>query len=445
MVKRAWSGILGVVAAQGCVLTAHRMLVIAVPWLVLTSTGSAAETGLVVMCQAAPYVAAQVLAGPLLDRVRPQRVSAVGDLISAASMVVLAVSGTPPVWLLMTMLAVVGGADGPAVAAKRLLLRQATQDAGQPFVRGTSAATFVERGATTGGPALAGLLITTDGGGRVLWLSAGLIAVAALIAPSIRARLARDDGDSHYWRRLRAGSTFLCHERSLRSLTVMFMVTNLLDQALLTILLPMWALVGGHSATDLGLTFSAFGGAATGAALAASWLAGKLPRRAMYLAGFVATVARFVVLAAAAPLPTVVTVFLIAGLGSGIGNPIVEAVQLELIPETLCGRVQALVAAWAWLGIPVGGVVGAVMLHAGLGLALWWCGGAYLAAILYPGWRVAWNPTGTPNATSDTARPDRGSTYGAPPRCPPRQIPHGTQECDGVPRNQASEVIGGRR
>jgi hypothetical protein len=97
MVTRAWSGILSVVAAQGSVLTAHRMLVIAVPWLVLTSTGSAAQTGLVVMCQAAPYVAAQVLTGPLLDRVRPQRVSAVGDSISAAAMGVLAVAGTPPV------------------------------------------------------------------------------------------------------------------------------------------------------------------------------------------------------------------------------------------------------------------------------------------------------------------------------------------------------------
>lgn len=445
MVKCARSGILSVVAAQGTVLTAHRMLVIAVPWLVLTSTGSAAQTGLVVMCQAAPYVAAQVLAGPLLDRVRPQRVSTIGDSISAAAMSVLAVSGTPPVWLLMTMLAAVGCADGPAVAAKRVLLRQVTQDAGQPFVRGTSMATFVERGATTGGPALAGLLITTHGGSRVLWLSAGLIAVAALIAPSIRAKLARDNEDGHYWRRLRAGSTFLYHERSLRSLVAMFTVTNLLDQALLTILLPVWACVGGHSAADIGLTISAFGGAATGAALVASWMAEKLPRQAVYLSGFVATVARFIVLAIDAPLPVVVLVFLTAGLGSGIGNPIVEAVQLELIPETLCGRVQALIAAWAWLGIPLGGLVGAALLDAGLGLALWLSAAAYLAAVLYPGWRVAWNPTVMPRAISQAVRLDDGGPCGSSPCSLPKQVQHDTKERDEVRRDQASEAVGGLR
>ncbi len=40
------------------------MSALAVPWLVLTTSGSAAQTGVVVFAQLMPYVAAQLLAGP---------------------------------------------------------------------------------------------------------------------------------------------------------------------------------------------------------------------------------------------------------------------------------------------------------------------------------------------------------------------------------------------
>ena len=58
---------------------------IALPWLVLVTTGSPALTGLVGFAEMAPYVLAQALGGPLTDRLGARRVSITADLLSAVT------------------------------------------------------------------------------------------------------------------------------------------------------------------------------------------------------------------------------------------------------------------------------------------------------------------------------------------------------------------------
>ena len=378
--------------ASACVLSAHRLLLVAVPWVVLTSTGSATETGLVTLCQIVPFVVMQTLTGPLVDRVSARRVGALGDLVSSGAIAVLAAVGTPPPWLIMAVMAVVGTADGPSAAAKAVLVPVVTGAARQPLERGTGLVAAVERSATGIGPMLAGLLIVDVGGARTLWLVAALFGIGSLVGvatltgrPAVRRR-------SGYLQQLRQGAAFLRTDTSLRALVVMFTVTNFLDQALLVVLLPVWARAGGHGATFVGAAISVFGGAAAVTALLAAWIGHRLPRRATYLTVFVVSgVVRFVALAVDLPPAAVLVVFTVAGFGSGLVNPIVAAVQYERTPQRLRGRVQALITAWAWAGIPFGGLAGAGLLAAaGPSGALWLCGIGYLAAVIYPGWRVTW-------------------------------------------------------
>ena len=56
---------------------------------VLVTTGSAAQTGLVAAFELAPYVAVKALAGPLVDRIGQRRVSVVADLASAIVIVAI--------------------------------------------------------------------------------------------------------------------------------------------------------------------------------------------------------------------------------------------------------------------------------------------------------------------------------------------------------------------
>ncbi|BCY11144.1 MFS transporter [Actinoplanes sp. L3-i22] len=390
-----WRGLSGVLSSQACTLSANRLLTVAVPWLVLDRTGSAAQTGLVVACQVLPYAFTQWLAGPLLDRIGPRRISVAGDVTSAAVLIVPAILGTPPLWLLTLMLLIVGCADGPASAAKRLLVPFAAADAGQSTVRGVGLATAVERTATAVGTAMAGWLVATLGGDRALWVAATMLGVATVIVTMTVTDPVRDRGrdDETYLDRLRTGTTFLRGSPPLRALTAMFVVTNLLDQALMAVLLPVWARSGGHDATVVGLALSTVGLASIASALASAGFGTRLPRRATYLIGVLSSgPTRILVLALGLPPEVVIAVYALAGIGSGLFNPLLETLQVERIPAALRGRVQTLISAWAWAGIPIGGLFGAALLNfGGLTTALWICGLAYLAAVLRPAWRVDWS------------------------------------------------------
>jgi len=401
---RALAGVLG---AQACALTVTRMLLIAVPWLVWSSTGNTAQAGLVLLGQTLPYALTQWLAGPLLDRIGPRRISIAGDLTSAGLLAVLAIDTSGPVWLIGLILAGVGAADGPAAAAKRLLLPVAATAAGHSVTRGAGYAIVIERAATTVGPALTGWLIVAAGGATALWVSAALLAAAAGITTRTVTDPPRDDCSSRYVSRLRAGAGYLRHHRSLRSLTAMFLATNLIDQALISILLPMWAHTGGHSPAVIGLALGVGAGTAGCSALVTARLSDRLPRRGVYLiAVIVAGPTRIAAFAFGWPPEAVIAVWGLAGLGAGVFNPIVEAVQIESVPAELRGRVLTLINALAWAGIPVGGLVGAGLLAtAGLRPAAGICGIAYLAAVCYPGWRVNWYPTLGANPANGTAAP----------------------------------------
>jgi MFS family permease len=115
---------------------------------------------------------------------------------------------------------------------------------------------------------------------------------------------------------------------------------------------------------------------------------------------------RLVVLALGWPPEAVIAVWALAGIGSGLFNPILETVQVESVPAEMRGRVLTMINALAWAGIPLGGLLGAFLLTTtGLPAALWVCGAAYLAAVLYPGHRLTWHPQPAPAAVPAAAIP----------------------------------------
>jgi MFS family permease len=406
-----------VLGAQAASFSANRMLAIAVPWFVLTTTGSVAKTGLIAFCQITPFVVAQTLAGPLIDRVGPRRVSIAGDVVSLAAAVAIPLlygAHALPLWLLMALMAVLGTGEGPAVAAKSVFIPAVTRMAGVPIERGTGLTAAVERTATVVGPAVAGVVVAAFGGARAFWFAAALIGAAALITAATLTDPVREPDPAEatsYIARLRAGAEFLRGERLLRSIAGMVAATNLLDQAFIAVLLPVWARASGHGADTVGLVISVFGATSIVSALVAARYGDRLPRRPVYLAGFlIGGIPRFAVLALGVPLWTVLATFAAGGLGSGFVNPIIGAVQYERIPARLLGRVRTMTTALAWSGIPFGGLFGAAAIGvAGLSGALWILGGLYLVAIVLPGLRPEWSQmrVPVPSVRTPAAEPQR--------------------------------------
>ncbi|MER5276742.1 MFS transporter [Streptomyces sp. NPDC002809] len=399
---RVLRGLVGMLSANAAALSANRVLSIALPWFVLTTTGSVGKTGLVAFCQIVPYVISQALAGPIIDRIGPKRISVAGDLMSTAAMAtapLLYLTGNLPFGVLLALLAVVGVADGPANGAKGLFVPSATRAARVPIERGTGLSAAVERTATTVGPALAGVVVTAFGSLYALWITAALFAVSALIVsttltdpvPEPHETPVEESGG--YLSQLRQGAAFLRDAKLLRSIVLMLAVTNLLDQAFMSVLLPVWAKESGNGAAAIGLVVSVFAATSIIAALVAAGVAERLPRRTVYLIGFaLGGLPRFAAMALGAPLWLVLTVLAVGGLGSGFVNPIVGAVTYELIPTPLLGRVKTLAQAVTWAGIPFGGLLGAGLVTlTGTSAALWIVGGLYLVAIALPGMSREWS------------------------------------------------------
>ena len=69
----------GLVLAYGVSQLGTVMSGLAIPWLVLVTTGSAARTGLVGFAEMAPYVVAQAISGPVVDRFGLRRSCVTGN------------------------------------------------------------------------------------------------------------------------------------------------------------------------------------------------------------------------------------------------------------------------------------------------------------------------------------------------------------------------------
>ena len=389
----------GWLLASAISLTGTRVSMIALPLLVLTTTGSPTQTGLVALAETLPMVALKVLGGPLIDALGARRVSIGCDLAS------LVVVGLVPVLhetgllsfpLLLALVAVAGALRGPGESAKDVLAPAIAEHCGVPVERVTGLEGTIERLASMFGAALAGVLVAAVGAADALVIDAASFGLSALTLALTTRALPKpppvEDDPAPYVHRLRQGWTFLRGDRVLLGIAVMVALTNLLDAAYITVLVPVWAVESGYGAGAIGLVFAVFAGCAAAGALAAAAWAERLPRYRTYLLAFlVCGLPRFVVFAADSPLWAVVAVSAVAGLAAGFINPVLGAVMFERIPQPLVGRVTSLSTAMCFALMPLGGLLGGLLI-AGFGLswAMLTLGVAYFAVTMLPAVDPRW-------------------------------------------------------
>lgn len=405
----------GVLAAMAVSLTGTRVSAVALPWFVLITTGSATQTGLVAFAEMTPYVAVKALTGPLVDRIGPRSVSWTTDLASAtaaAAVPLLHALHLLTLPLLLVLVAMIGAARGPGDLAKEVMVPEAAERGGVPLERATGLAGVIERLASTIGPAAGGSLVALLGPLTGLAINAGCFVlgsvIIALALPRGMGHAAKavsgqpGEPEPGYWRRFGEGLTFLRGDLLLLTVIMMVAVTNLLDAAFTTVLMPVWAKESGGGPTVLGLLGSVMGAAAVAGSLIAALAAHRLPRRTVFFAGFLlAGAPRFLILTFDAPLGAVLAVFAISGFGAGFLNPVLGAVFFERIPRPLLGRVGALGDSLAWAGIPLGGLLaGATVAAVGLTPVLLLCGAAYFLTTTVTALRPEWREMDRPPARS---------------------------------------------
>jgi predicted MFS family arabinose efflux permease len=302
---------------------------------------------------------------------------------------------------------------GPGDGAGHALVPVVVAASGVTLERATGLQGAGERLASTLGAAAAGALVAAVGPAPALAVDAlsfgasALLLVVTVPSGSSTPSTAGEEADTAtYLGRLREGWDFLRREPVLLAMTLMVALTNLLDAAFSTVLVPVWARETGGGAAVVGLWFGSFSAAAVVGSLVASVYADRLPRYPVYVGAFLlAGPPRFLLLAVdrevGLGLGLVLAVTVVAGLGCGFINPVLGAVLFERIPPTLTGRVTALEGAVCWSLLPFGGLLGGLVVdRAGLTPALLAIGAAYLVATLTPLAVPAWR-------TLDDTRPGR--------------------------------------
>ncbi|NUR70960.1 MAG: MFS transporter [Hamadaea sp.] len=381
----------GLLLASTLSLLGSRMTMIALPWLVLVSTGSAAKTGLVGAAELVPYVLACALGGPVIDKIGGRRISVVADLLSlvvVGAIPLLHRSGGLGLPVLMVLVAVAGLLRGFGDTAKRgAMFPQVVAKSGVEMTRAATLVDGTSRAAGLIGGILAGPLIVWFGDAAdVLLLDAVSFGLCALLVGLlVRVPGKADRAAEPYGVALRGGLAYLRGDRLVLGLILMLFVTNMLDQGFSAVLVPLWARDIFGTPVGIGLVGGSFGLGAVLGNIAFGFLAPRLPRWALFSVGFlIAGAPRFFFLAFGAPAWSIVVLGLIDGVAIAAVNPILSAVMYERVPEHLQARVQGLGTAVAFAGMPLGALAAGWLGEYGAQLALIVCGVAYLLATLAP-------------------------------------------------------------
>ena len=384
----------GLLTANAVSITGNIMTVLAVPWFVLETTGSAARAGIVAGASTLPIMLSAAFSGTFADRIGHRRASIVSDVASAGIIgMVPLLHATVGIefWQLVVLVFLRSLFATPGETARGALLPDLAGDV--PLERATSAYDAMARGARMVGAPIAGVLIAAVGPPSLLVIdavtflvSAGI--VARFVPPPARVTRVR----STYLADLRAGVAYVRADRLVRNVILLCMATNMLDAGMGAVMFPFYTKEVLDSSVALGVTYGVSGGASVVGALAFGAWGSRLRRRPTFVVAYVLCgVPRFAVVALGAPLPVVFAVFAVSGLAAGCLNPIMDASLYERLPENMRARVFGVVFAGCTAATPVGGVLaGASVASLGLSGALWVFGIAYLVITLAPAIFSSW-------------------------------------------------------
>jgi MFS family permease len=354
---RAFVPLVGVLASTAMSVTANSVVAIAVPWLVLERTGSAALAGLAGAAAIAPIVFSAVFGGALIDRIGKKRCSMIADTLSALAVAAIPIADLTiglGMGLLLALVALGAIFDSPGAASREALRPDVARRAGVPLPRVNAWGEAAEGIGYLAGPALAGLLLLLVGGFGTLWTSVVLFGLAMITtAVTIPAHLSPSPQPQPYLRSVKEGLLYVLRDRTLRDVTLVAAVVWVFILPFETVVLNAYLQETGQVAA-FGAILAAYAGGGIAGALVYGAVAHWLPTRAT-LAGALALAG--LSLGAFALLPStavMIALALAAGIVTGPINPVCAVIIQSRTPERLRGRVIGSYTALALAAGPLG-------------------------------------------------------------------------------------------
>jgi MFS family permease len=370
----------------------NSMAAVVLPLVVLATTGSALDAGIVAAATAGPAVLAGLLMGGLIDRYNRRTMSIATDLISAAAIAALPivdlVAGLSLGWfVLFGVLSSFG--DIPGITARETLVPGLQRRSGLGFERIVGLRESVSAVTMMAGPAAAASLVVLLGGPGALWVTAGLALVAALTTFLLPSDIGRvSPTESHRSRRqsltdMWAGMAWLTRRSPLiLSVTLVNLALATVFVALQGLILPVhFTLLGQEGRLGLVLTCLAAGmlaGAGTYAVASA-----RLRRRTWLTISLCGSLIGVGLIGALPAVGWILIGAAVLGVFGGVLGALFGVVMIETIPDELRGRVMSAQNALITL-TPAVGILGAGVLveYVSLAAAGAVAAGTWFAAVL---------------------------------------------------------------
>lgn len=356
-------------------LLGNGILAVALPLIVLQTTGSPLSVGAVSSATALPALIVGLCAGIVLDRVNRRRCSVLADVVSAGAVLAIPVVD----WLAelnlawFVALAIVGSfGDVPGMTARQVLVPAVAQHTGVPLQRLVGLRQSMTSAALVIGPAAAGTLLSLFDGSTVFFVTAATSAAAAVLTTALPRRIGDVDTvpaeREPLWSQLTSGAAALRHSRFLTGTVALTIGLAVAIGGLQGMVLPLYfSEVSRPDQLGFVLTALALGMlCGTGVFVVAG---SHVPRRIWLAAALIGTTAGFLLIASLASPAVVFVGAAVFGVANAVLGATLGVLQAERIPAAVRGRVLSLQNALLQVAAPAGIAIAGVVAQYGSPLA----------------------------------------------------------------------------
>lgn len=348
--------VLALLAAEVISTTGAQMTWVALPWFVLTTSGSATRMSVVIAFEAVGLALTSLLGVRLLNRLGARRTMLLCDASRGPLMLVIPVlhwTGGLSFGVLVAVAFAVGGLTGPYFSAQRIIVPELLgEDQGV-----VSQAIALFQGATRVtlllGPPVAGVLIGIIGAPAVLLVDAATYVVAValigLLVPSTTPTEADDESRS-----LRAGLRWVRRDPLIRAWRACLVVGDIAFQAIF-ISLPV-LVVARYDANPriVGVLFAAFGVGCVVGNVVSYRLVRRVDGLSLIMRVAMIQALPLWVLLYDVPAAVAVAALVASGLGNGLINPSLHAIITLRIPVALRPSVMSGLMSLHMIAMPIG-------------------------------------------------------------------------------------------
>lgn len=343
------------------------ILAVALPLIVLQTTGSPLSVGAVSTATAIPALLVGLAAGVLIDRVNRRTCSILSDVVSAGAVAAIPVVdllwGLNITWLVA--LAIVGSfGDVPGMTARQVMVPAVARHAGVSLERLIGLRQSMTSMALVIGPAAASALLSLFDGSTVLFATAMTSAAAALITATMPHRLGRVESDAAHpdslWSQLAAGTSALRSSRFLMGTVTLTVGLAVALGGLQGLVLPIYfSAISRPDLLGFVLTALALGMLAGTTTFAA--FGRRLSRRFWMTTALIGTTVGILLMSTVISPAWVFAGAAVLGVANSALGAVLGVLQAERIPDEVRGRVLSLQNACLQVAAPAGiGLAGVV-------------------------------------------------------------------------------------